>query len=1092
MSPTSLSVIFLSSIFLSSFLSHAVPKPPTPYTGKGLVASYLRCEYLVDPLGIEERAPRLSWIVESGERGQKQTAYRLLVASSKQSLQAERGDLWDSGRVASDETIAVTYQGPPLVSHQRCFWKVKVWDRDGREAVWSEPAMWTMGLLKPEDWTAEWIGYDKARQRPAAEAPLNGAKWIWHAADKIGKVPKCQRLFFTTFTLPSFAKVKRAELWASADDGMKFAVNGHLRLTSEASNDSWRQPRKAELAAEVRPGKNELRVLVENASEGAAGLIAKLFITTEEGQTFTELTDGSWKSTGTFSGDWLKEPLDDASSPQVRVVGDYGVEPWGKLKFADAFLPPVVYLRARFSADKPVARATLYATALGLVNMHLNGRRVSDDYFTPGWTDYAKRVYYRAYDVTRLVRRGDNALGAVLADGWFSGYVGYGGDRDTYGKWPRVRAQLHLEHTDGSTVDIATGPNWKAATGPVLEADFLKGETYDARLEYPDWDEAGCDDIHWQPVVVGSDEVHPLVQVHPAPPVRAIAEFKARKITEPKPGVFVFDLGQNFAGVARLKVSGASGQKITLRFAERLNPDGTIYTFNLRSARATDTYICKGKGVEVWQPRFTFHGFQYVEVTGLSGKPLKDTVVGVALSSDTPVVGAFACSDPMLNQLHNNIYWTQRANFIDLPTDCPQRDERMGWTGDAQVYIRTATLNTDVEAFFTKWLVDLDDAQRADGQFPRVAPSVVTEPDGGPAWADAGVICPWTIYEVYGDRRALERHYEAMKRFIEFCRQRSTPDLLPPAKYHCFGDWLSIKADTPKDVIYTAYFAYSTRLAGRAATVLGKERDAETFERLFNDIRASFCRAYVSPDGRIKGDTQTGYVLALAGDLLPPEQATLAAKHLVADIERRGWHLSTGFIGTKDLMLVLSKIGRPDVAYRLLFNDTFPSWGFSIKQGATSIWERWDGWTPERGFQDAGMNSFAHYSFGAVYQWMVENIGGIRSDAPAYKEILIAPQLHDQLSAAAVSYRSIRGLIATDWQQRGDKLRFNVTIPANTTAQVILPAQSAADITENGRALDHAAGVKFLRLEGSNAILSASSGRYAFAINRAPSTRARR
>ena len=837
--------ILLGSILISVSLAAAAAKAPKPYEGKGLAASYLRCEYLANPLGVGETAPRLSWIVESGERGQTQAGYRILVASSEELLKQDRGDLWDSGNVADSETIGTPYQGAPLAPHQRCFWKVKVWNQAGRQSAWSEPAMWAMGLLKPEDWKAQWIGYDKARQRPTSEAPLDGAKWIWHAGDEIGNVAKCRRLFFATFTLPPGTKVKRAELCASADDGMQFALNGHLRVTTEAKDDSWRQARRAELTAEVRPGRNEFRVLVENAKPGAAGLIAKLVITTDDGRTFTQVTDGSWQSTDTFSDDWLKEPLGGAPALSVRVVGDYGVEPWGKLRFSDTFLPPAVFLRSKFLADKPITRATLYATALGLVDMYLNGRRVSEDYFTPGWTDYAKRVYYRAYDVTHLIKRGDNALGAVLADGWFSGYVGYRGSRDTYGQWTRMRAQLHLEYADGSSTDVGTGPNWKAATGPVLEADFLKGETYDARLECPDWAEAGCDDIHWQPVVVGSEQVHPLVQADPAPPVRAFAEFKPRKITQPKPGVFVLDLGQNFAGIARLKVSGKPGQKITLRFAERLNPDGTIYTANLRSARASDTYICKGKGTEVWQPRFTFHGFQYVEVTGLGRKPAKDTVVGVALSSDTPVVGTFNCSDAMLNQLHNNIYWTQRANFISIPTDCPQRDERMGWTGDAQVYIRTATLNTDVQAFFTKWLVDLDDAQRADGQFPRVAPSVVTEPDGGPAWADAGVICPWTIYDVYGDRRELERHFDAMKRFIEFCRKRSTPDLLPPSKYHAFGDWLSINADTPKDVIYTAYFAYSAHLAARAAEVLGKPYDAEAFQRLFDDIRASFYRAYV-------------------------------------------------------------------------------------------------------------------------------------------------------------------------------------------------------------------------------------------------------
>ncbi len=1062
---------------------HADATDPKPYTGKGLAPAYLRCEYRVDPLGIGETFPRLSWIVESGERGQRQTAYRVLVASTEKRLRQDQGDLWDTGKVVGDETICAVYRGQPLVSQRRCYWKVKVWDKDSHESAWSKPAIWSMGLLQPGDWKAQWIGYDQPRLMAAPKAPFDQAKWIWHAADPAGNVPKCKRLFYFTFTLPEDAKIKQAELCASADDGMKFAVNGRVRLSTEPQNESWRHAREASIAAEIKPRRNELRVLVENAAPGDAGLIASLVVTLEDGRIVRFHTDAAWQSTDQFGDDWLTVPLDATVLPAVQVVGAYGVQPWGKLELNDTFLPPATFFRHEFRLDKPVAQATLYATALGIVDMHLNGQRVSDDFFTPGWTDYHKRVYYRTYDVTRSVRRGNNALGAVLADGWFSGYIGFRGDRELYGKFPRVRAQLHLEYADGSTADIATGPDWKAATGPVLEADFLKGETCDARLAFPGWSAPGADESKWQPVDVGSNEVHPLVQAHPGPPVRPIREFRARSITQPKPGVYVLDLGQNFAGLARLTVAGKPGQRITLRFAERLNPDGTIYTLNLRSARATDTYICKGQGTEVWQPRLTFHGFQYVEITGLESKPDADTVVGLALSSDTPFVDGFNCSDPMLNKLHSNIYWTQRANFIDIPTDCPQRDERMGWTGDAQVYIRTATLNTDVEAFFTKWLVDLDDGQRADGQFPCVAPCVVAGDDGGPAWADAGVICPWTVYEVYGDRRILERHFDAMKRFVEFCRQRSTPDLLPPAKYHCFGDWLSIRANTPKDVIYTAYFAESAHLAARAAAALGKAAEAESYERLFQGIRDAFFRTYVSADGHIKGDTQTCYVLALAFDLVQGEQAKLAAQYLVENIEKRNWHLSTGFVGTKHLMLVLSKIGRPDVAYRLLHNDTFPSWGFSIKQGATSIWERWDGWTPEKGFQDPGMNSFAHYSFGAVYQWMVENIGGICSAAPSYKQILIAPQPDPQLTSATVSYRSIRGLIATDWQKKDGRLLFNVTIPANTTAQVALPARTAADVTEDGHPLDRAPSVQFLRQDGPNVILSVGSGHYAFAIN---------
>jgi alpha-L-rhamnosidase len=519
-----------------------------------------------------------------------------------------------------------------------------------------------------------------------------------------------------------------------------------------------------------------------------------------------------------------------------------------------------------------------------------------------------------------------------------------------------------------------------------------------------------------------------------------------------------------------------------LRFAERLNPDGSVYTTNLREARVIDTYTCRGGETESWLPRFTFHGFQYVEVTGLSTAPTAETIVGVALSSDTPVAGHFECSNPLLNQLHSNAYWTQRANFIDIPTDCPQRDERLGWTGDAQVYIRTATLNADVHAFFTKWLVDLTDAQRADGQFPMVAPLKVAGDDGGPAWADAGVICPWTIYEVYGDRRLLERQYASMVKFVEFCAARSTADLLPPEKFHCFGDWLSIKADTPKEVIYTAYFAYSTRTLARCAEVLGKPDDAEKYRALYERIKKSFQRAYVRETGEIQGDTQCVYVLALAADLVDGDQAASAADRLVDNIRTRGWHLSTGFIGTKDLMLVLAKIGRNDVAYRLLLNETFPSWGFSIQHGATSIWERWDGWTPENGFQDPGMNSFAHYSFGAVYQWMVENIGGIRSAEPGYRRVLLAPQPGGNLTSASVGYDSIRGPIRSAWKLSGDTMEWEVSIPANTTGILLVPTTDGSSIMEGGQPLDQCKFARRVTTKGDVTTVEIDSGTYRLAF----------
>ncbi|TAN39102.1 MAG: rhamnosidase [Verrucomicrobia bacterium] len=1036
----------------------------------------LRCEYRVDPLGIDVTQPRLSWMLQSDERGERQTAYHVLVASSEKSLKKNVGDLWDSGVVKSDDTISVVYQGKALPSGQSCFWKVKVWDRDGKDSGWSKPALWTMGLLKPEDWKAEWIGFDKPREVEPADAPVTGAQWIWYADDPQPNPPVGHRVFLKTMALPATKEIETAELLVTGDDTFSVNLNGAHVAVRDAKTKGPRVVVRRNVRLYLKDGQNEIRATVDKATPSPAGFLAQLIVKTKTGQTITVVSDSSWLASKKMSA----EAADHQAWSPCRVLGAYGMAPWGQLKVTDVVTPPAVYLRTAFSTAQAVVRATLYATALGWFDLHLNGQRVNASCFDPGWTDYAKRLYYRTYDVTPLVRRGANALGAVLSDGWFSGYIGWGGVRDHYGERPRVLMQLVLEYADGSRESVVSGPQWKASTGPILGADILMGETYDARKELIGWDRTGFNDQPWSAVSIGA-ELKPVIEAHPGPAVMAIQEFRAQKITAPQPGVYVLDLGQNFAGVVRLKVRGAPGQKITLRHGERLNPDGTLYTINLRSAQATDTYICKGAGTEVWSPRFTFHGFQYVEVTGLTKPPTPDTIVGLALSSATPVVGSFTCSDELLNKLHSNIYWTQRMNFIDIPTDCPQRDERLGWTGDAQVYIRTATLNCDAQAFYTKWLVDLcEDSQRADGQFPMIAPLKVSGPDGGPAWADAGVICPWTVYAVYGDTRILEQHYAAMARFIDFCKNRCTPELLPPKQYHCFGDWLNIKADTPKDVIFMAYFANCTRLMAQVAAALGKVADVPKYNVLFEQLKAAFNKAYVASDGRIKGDTQADYVLALVNDLVEGEQAQRAAKYLVENIEARGNHLSTGFVGTKDLMLALAKIGRNDVAYRLIHNDTFPSWGFSIKHGATTIWERWNGWTPEEGFGNPGMNSFAHYSFGAVYQWMVENIGGIRAALPAYKHIIIAPQPGGKLTSAATSYDSVRGRIATAWQLNDGKLTLAVTIPPNTTATVFMPAKSAEQVNENGKALAKARGVKFLGLEKDCAVLAVESGNYRF------------
>ena len=716
---------------------------------------------------------------------------------------------------------------------------------------------------------------------------------------------------------------------------------------------------------------------------------------------------------------------------------------------SDPVITGARYLRKEFCLDKKISRAVLCASALGIYVMRINGQRVGADYFAPGWTDYNIRVYYNTYDVTGLVKQGENAIGGILADGWYSGHVGMLKERDHYGKNPRLMAQLVVEYDDGSAAVFATDGTWKASAGPILEAEFLAGETYDGRLEMDGWDAAGFDDTGWVAVDV-TEKISAKLEPYPSYTVQVFQEIKPLSVTEPNAGTYVFDMGTNFAGVARLKVEAEKGTKITLRFGERLQEDGTIYTDNLRSARATDTYICKGDGIELWEPLFTFHGFQYVEVTGYPGQPGLDAVTGIELTSALPVVGGFECSDARLNQLYHNICQTQRANFIDVPTDCPQRDERLGWTGDAQAYVRTAALNCDVEMFFEKWLVDLVDSQFDNGDFPQVAPEVVTSGSGGPAWSDAGVICPWSIYEIYGDKAVLEKYYDSMARFVEF-RDKSAVGNLAPKEYHCFGDWLNIDDDTPHDIIYTAYSAGNAQIMAKAAKVLGKDDDVVKYQKLYEDIKAAFNDAYVNDDGLIEGDSQTCYVLALWFDLVDGQVREMAERHLIRRVEECDWHLSTGFVGTRDLMHVLTKIGRIDVAYRLLFTDTFPSWLFPVKNGATSIWERWNSWTPEDRFGSVGMNSFSHYAYGAVGQWMFENIGGIKAVKPGYEEVVINPQITDELDWARVWHKCKHGKIEVYWKRNGDKVDVDVIVPDGVKATVL-----DADFGVEFRSVSHA------------------------------------
>ncbi|MCU0794932.1 MAG: glycoside hydrolase family 78 protein [Akkermansiaceae bacterium] len=724
-------------------------------------------------------------------------------------------------------------------------------------------------------------------------------------------------------------------------------------------------------------------------------------------------------------------------------------------------LTPAKHFRKEFESPV-VKRAILHATALGVFKVEINGQRVSDERLAPGWSAYHRRIHSRTYDVTKLVSEGGNAIGATLADGWYCGYVAYGlltlqpgllpgiHGRSYYGISPAIRLQLELELTDGTKRMITTGPDWKCATGPYLEADILQGETYDARKEMPGWSKPGFDDGKWEQAVVktGTDA---RVLPHPGPPVRPIMEMPTQTVTPRGEGTYIFDLGQNISGVVRLKVRGQAGDRITLRHAEILHQDGRMSTENLRCARAVDTYILRGDPEgETWIPEFTYHGFQYVEVSGLREAPQKDAVTGIVLHSDTEFHGQFECSDPMLNRLYQNILWTQRGNFFEMPTDCPQRDERMGWTGDAQIYVRAATFNADIASFYKKWLRDLNDDQWDYGAYPPYAPRPFSRPNEHHAagWMDAGVICPWTIWQVYGDTRVIREHWRNMKDFMEWRKLRD-PELDGATDDCNFGDWLSLgEVKTPIPFIDLAYHAHDAMLMAEMAGAIGLPDEQKSWQAHADKVTAAFRKNYLNADGTLKVDNQTAYAMALFLGLIPEETKAATARRL-ADLVASNNHLmTTGFLGTRPLLPALSANGHHEISGKLIRQRNFPSWGYEVENGATTIWERWNSYEKGKGVHSPEMNSFSHYAFGAVGEWMMSELAGIDRASAGFKRVRIAPRPTGGITHASASMMTPHGKLSCAWKIEGGQFIADIIIPPNTTAESRFPVKGAPEVSD--------------------------------------------
>lgn len=714
---------------------------------------------------------------------------------------------------------------------------------------------------------------------------------------------------------------------------------------------------------------------------------------------------------------------------------------------------PCPYLRRDFRLEKEVKRARLFITARGLFDARINSKRVGNDHFVPGWTDFHKQIQFMTYDVTELLRKGSNAIGVILGDGWCCGNLTCFRKNHVYAPFPELLARLEIIHTDDTETVVCTDASWKAATGPILSSDIYDGETYDARLELPGWDAPDFNDHAWRNAVEGnSAEESPRLVAKVSPPVRKLMEVKPVRILNPMKDVFIWDFGQNLTGRFRVRLKGPSGRIYTFRVAEMLQVDGTLYTLNYRNARSTDYYICDGRENVEWEPLFTFHGFRYLQIDGfqLADTRIEDIqAVAVVLGTDLEKSGTFECGNEKVNRLYSNIVWSQRGNFLEIPTDCPQRDERLGWTGDAQLFIGTSAYNMNVLAFFRKWLSDLRDAQLENGSIPAVVPDVLGFLNGEAGWADAVVICPWVLWLRYGCKSILEENYTAMKRWIDYQKDTSSGFLRNESS---LGDWLSPDPmPTPVPLVATAYFALTCRLFGNIAELLGKKDDAEFYTALSEKIGEAFRSAYVGADGLLKTRNQTSCVMALQFGLLTKEQQTKNATLLESLIRENGTRLNTGFIGTALLSRALSAHGLDKTAYDLLLQEEFPSWLYSVNQGATTLWERWNSYSHKDGFGDVGMNSFNHYAYGAVGEWMFARVGGLEFRAP--DTLLFAACPDRRLGYAETSLETPFGKAFSFWRYEGENIRWRVSAPPNTVMRIELPLPSAKDVFCNGREL---------------------------------------
>ncbi len=1063
------------------------------HAATALKVQTLQCEQLTNPQGVDALAPRLSWTCASTERGDKQTAYRVLVATTSEKLASNEGDAWDSGRVESTDSVLVPYAGSELNSHQRLHWKVRVWDASGQPSDWSQPAEWLMGILNGKAWEAEWIG----QPVPDRKGFLSGAQWIWFdEGDPRESAPLGHRWFRRSFDLPDRAgkegaSVTSAVFRITADDQVDIYLNGRLM----GSRSGHTSAKELDVTHLLRPGRNVIAARAENRGQNLnpAGLVAWLQAELADGTSVVVTSDKAWRSSNEEIAGWEQFDFDDAGWTLVKVLAEVGAAPWGSVRFAESRRLPARYLRKELTLDKPVARATVSFSGLGVSELLANGTRVGDQVMSPAMSQYPERVYYITRDVTEQLKRGRNALGVTLGNGRF-----YAPRSDVYAGMPSygppmLLLRLSVEHPDGSTTVVTSDGSWRLTDeGPIVANNEYDGESYDARRDLGDWSKPGYDDSSWDGAK-RLDSPTKRVDAEPIAPMRVTQTLPAVEMTEPRPGVFVFDLGQNMVGWCRLHVRGPAGTKVKLRHAERLTDSGDLYVENLRGAKATDHYTLRGSGEEVWEPRFTLHGFRYVEVTGYPGRPKLDAIEGRVVHDDMEPVGEFACANETVNQVYRNAVWGIRGNYRTVPTDCPQRDERQGWLGDRLETARSESYAYDIAAFYRKWLTDIRDSQEDNGSLPDIAPIHWPRFSDNVVWPSTSVLLPEILYEQYGDRRPIEEQYACNSRWIDHMAGFLREDGL--IARDSYGDWC-VPPESPElihsrdparitDTTFLAsiFFYYDLKLMERFAELLEKPADAALYGKMAAQLRAAVNKSYYNVQAaQYSNGTQTSSVLPLAFGLPPQGQADALAATLARHVEGRdGSAIATGLVGAQFLCRTLSDIGRSDLAFAIASREEYPSWGYMANHGATTIWELWNGDTA-----DPAMNSGNHVMLiGDLVTWLYEDLAGIAADPsePGFRRIQMRPQMVEGLDSARASLRSPYGRIESEWRRDAGKLRWRIVVPPGATAVAHLPTADAATVTESDKPLANAVGVSKPRTVDGRVVVDVASGTYAFVLN---------